>query len=43
MKPLKNLMKNENAMLLGVLIVCILVSHEEINNVPVETKSFNLS
>ena len=26
MKPLKNLMKNENAMLLGVLIVCILVS-----------------
>ena len=24
-------------------IVCILVSHEEINNVPVETKSFNLS
>ena len=26
MKPLKNLMKNENAMLLGVLIICILVS-----------------
>ena len=24
-------------------IICILVSHEEINNVPVETKSFNLS
>ena len=24
-------------------IVCVLVSHEEINNVPVETKSFNLS
>jgi len=24
-------------------IVCIIVSHEEINNVPVETKSFNLS
>ena len=26
MKPLKNLMKNENAILLGALIVCILVS-----------------
>ena len=50
-EPISNQDKNNKAEIIRIIsefikekeIVCILVSHEEINNVPVETKSFNLS
>ena len=51
MKELSNQDKNNKIEIIKIIsdftkekeIVCILVSHEEINNVPVETKSFNFS
>ena len=50
-EPISNQDKNNKTEIIRIIsefikekeIVCILVSHEEINNVPVETKSFNLS
>ena len=50
-EPISNQDKNNKIEIIKIIsdftkekeIVCILVSHEEINNVPVETKSFNLS
>ena len=50
-EPISNQDKNNKIEIIRIIsefiqekeIVCILVSHEEINNVPVETKSFNLS
>ena len=50
-EPTSNQDKNNKTEIIRIIsefikeeeIVCILVSHEEINNVPVETKSFNLS
>ena len=50
-EPISNQDKNNKTEIIGIIsefikekeIVCILVSHEEINNVPVETKSFNFS
>ena len=50
-EPISNQDKNNKTEIIKIIsefikekeIVCILVSHEEINNVPVETKSFNLS
>ena len=50
-EPISNQDKNKKTEIIRIIsefikekeIVCILVSHEEINNVPVETKSFNLS
>ena len=50
-EPVSNQDKNNKTEIIRIIsefikeeeIVCILVSHEEINNVPVETKSFNLS
>ena len=50
-EPISNQDKNNKTEVIKIIsefikekeIVCILVSHEEINNVPVETKSFNLS
>ena len=50
-EPISNQDKNNKTEIIIIIsgfikekeIVCILVSHEEINNVPVETKSFNLS
>ena len=50
-EPISNQDKNNKTEIIRIVsefikeeeIVCILVSHEEINNVPVETKSFNLS
>ena len=49
-EPISNQDKNNKTEIIRIIsefikekeIVCILVSHEEINNVPVETKSFNL-
>ena len=48
-EPISNQDKNNKTEIIRIIsefieekeIVCILVSHEEINNVPVETKSFN--
>ena len=50
-EPISNQDKNNKTEIIRIIsefikekeIVCILVSHEEINNVPVGTKSFNLS
>jgi len=50
-EPISNQDKNNKTEIIRIIsefiiekeIVCILVSHEEINNVPIETKSFNLS
>ena len=50
-EPISNQDKNNKTEIIRIIsefikekeIVCILVSHEEVNNVPVETKSFNLS
>ena len=50
-EPISNQDKNNKIEIIKIIsdftkdkeIVCILVSHEEINNVPVEIKSFNLS
>jgi len=50
-EPISNQDKNNKTEIIRIIsefikeeeIVCIFVSHEEINNVPVETKSFNLS
>ena len=50
-EPISNQDKNNKTEIIRIIsefikeeeIVCILVSHEEINNIPVETKSFNLS
>ena len=50
-EPISNQDKNNKTEIIRIIsefikeeeIVCILVSHEEINNVPVETKSFNFS
>ena len=50
-EPISNQDKNNKTEIIRIIsefikekeIVCVLVSHEEINNVPVETKSFNLS
>ena len=50
-EPISNQDKNNKTEIIRIIsefikekeIVCILVSHEEINNVPVETNSFNLS
>ncbi len=50
-EPISNQDKNNKTEIIRIIsefikeeeIVCILVSHEEINNAPVETKSFNLS
>ena len=50
-EPISNQDKNNKTEIIRIIsefikekeIVCILVSHEEINNVHVETKSFNLS
>ena len=50
-EPISNQDKNNKTEIIRIIsefikekeIVCILVSHEEINNVPVKTKSFNLS
>lgn len=50
-EPISNQDKNNKTEIIRIIsefikekeIVCILVSHEEIDNVPVETKSFNLS
>ena len=50
-EPISNQDKNNKTEIIRIIsefikeeeIVCILVSHEEINNVPVEIKSFNLS
>tara|TARA_B100000519_G_C14126090_1_gene382895 strand:- start:70 stop:684 length:615 start_codon:yes stop_codon:yes gene_type:complete len=50
-EPISNQDKNNKIEIIRIIsefikekeIVCILVSHEEINNVPVETKSFNFS
>ena len=50
-EPISNQDKNNKIEIIRIIsefikekeIVCILVSHEEINNVPIETKSFNLS
>ena len=50
-EPISNQDKNNKTEIIRIIsefvkeeeVVCILVSHEEINNVPVETKSFNLS
>ena len=50
-EPISNQDKNNKTEIIRIIsefikekeIVCILGSHEEINNVPVETKSFNLS
>ena len=50
-EPISNQDKNNKTEIISIIsefinekeIVCILVSHEEINNVHVETKSFNLS
>ena len=50
-EPISNQDKNNKTEIIRIIsefikekeIVCILVSHEEINNVQVETKSFNLS
>ena len=50
-EPISNQDKNNKTEVIKIIsefikekeIVCVLVSHEEINNVPVETKSFNLS
>ena len=50
-EPISNQDKNNKTEIIRIIsefikeeeILCILVSHEEINNVPVETKSFNLS
>lgn len=50
-EPISNQDKNNKTEIIRIIsefikekeIVCILVSHEEINNVPVETKFFNLS
>ena len=50
-EPISNQDKNNKIEIIRIIsefikekeIICILVSHEEINNVPVETKSFNLS
>ena len=50
-EPISNQDKNNKTEIIRIIsefikeeeIVCILVSHEEINNFPVETKSFNLS
>ena len=50
-EPISNQDKNNKTKIIRIIsefikekeIVCILVSHEEINNVPVETKFFNLS
>ena len=50
-EPISNQDKNNKTEIIRIIsefikekeIICILVSHEEINNVPVETKSFNLS
>ena len=50
-EPISNQDKNNKIEIIKIIsdftkdkeIICILVSHEEINNVPVETKSFNLS
>ena len=50
-EPISNQDKNNKIEIIRIIsefikekeIVCILVSHEEINNVPVETRSFNFS
>ena len=50
-EPITNQDKNNKTEIIRIIsefikdkeIICILVSHEEINNVPVETKSFNFS
>ena len=50
-EPISNQDKNNKTEIIRIIsefikekeIVCILVSHEEINNFPVETKSFNFS
>ena len=50
-EPISNQDKNNKTEIIRIIsdfikeeeVVCILVSHEEINNVPIETKSFNLS
>ena len=50
-EPISNQDKNNKTEIIRIIsefikekeIVCVLVSHEEINNVPIETKSFNLS
>ena len=50
-EPISNQDKNNKTEIIRIIsefikekeIVCVLVSHEEMNNVPVETKSFNLS
>ena len=50
-EPISNQDKNNKTEIIRIIsefikekeIVCILVSHEEINNAPVETKSFNVS
>ena len=50
-EPISNQDKNNKTEIIRIIsefikekeIICVLVSHEEINNVPVETKSFNLS
>ena len=50
-EPISNQDKNNKTEIIKIIsefikekeIVCVLVSHEEINNVPVETKSFNFS
>lgn len=50
-EPISNQDKNNKTEIIRIIsefikekeIVCILVSHEEINNIPVETKSFNFS
>jgi|TARA_A100001015_G_scaffold27525_1_gene30657 iron(III) transport system ATP-binding protein len=50
-EPISNQDKNNKIEIIRIIsefikekeIVCILVSHEEINNAPVETKSFNFS